>query len=212
MGRAWPASDRDYGASTPELLARLDPDSLLWKTSQRCLLEGWATYSETWPRSGMTRSGIAYQLPPLAPLTDATESGSWPTPTSTLGSNGGRVTPSKGREGGTLIEALSARLWPMPTVRGNYNRAGLSSKSGDGLATAVKKFPTPSANDWKGSSKAGQRRGQLTDPAMGAIPAGGALNPTWVEWLMGFPLGWTVCELWETRSSRRSRKSSGEQS
>ena len=22
---------------------------------------------------------------------------------------------------------------------------------------------------------------------------GGALNPTWVEWLMGFPLGWTDC-------------------
>jgi hypothetical protein len=26
---------------------------------------------------------------------------------------------------------------------------------------------------------------------MGAIPAGGKLNPTWVEWLMGWPLGWT---------------------
>jgi len=23
---------------------------------------------------------------------------------------------------------------------------------------------------------------------------GGSLNPTWVEWLMGFPLGWTDCE------------------
>jgi hypothetical protein len=23
---------------------------------------------------------------------------------------------------------------------------------------------------------------------------GGQLNPTWVEWLMGFPLEWTVCE------------------
>ena len=34
-------------------------------------------------------------------------------------------------------------------------------------------FPTPSASDWKGSAKEGQRRGQLTDPAKGAIPAGG---------------------------------------
>jgi hypothetical protein len=41
--------------------------------------------------------------------------------------------------------------------------------------------------------------------------AGGALNPTWVEWLMGFPLGWTVCDASGTRSSRRSSKSSGEQ-
>jgi len=48
--------------------------------------------------------------------------------------------------------------WPTPTVKGNHNKAGLSSKSGDGLATA----------------------------------AGGCLNPSWVELLMGFPVGWTV--------------------
>ena len=24
-----------------------------------------------------------------------------------------------------------------------------------------------------------------------ASGSGGQLNPTWVEWLMGFPLGWT---------------------
>jgi hypothetical protein len=24
--------------------------------------------------------------------------------------------------------------------------------------------------------------------------SGGQLNPTWVEWLMGFPLGWTDLE------------------
>ena len=52
-------------------------------------------------------------------------------------------------------------------------------------------WPTPASTDYKGSSKDGQRRGQLTDPAMGAIPAGGKLNPTWVAWLMGWPLGWT---------------------
>ena len=54
--------------------------------------------------------------------------------------------------------------------------------------------PTPSANDWKGSSKAGQRRGQITDPAMGVIQAGGQLNPTWVELLMGWPKNWTCLD------------------
>jgi hypothetical protein len=24
--------------------------------------------------------------------------------------------------------------------------------------------------------------------------ASGSLNPTWVEWLQGFPLGWTILE------------------
>jgi hypothetical protein len=62
----------------------------------------------------------------------------WPTPTASLGSNGGAITREKAREGGTLIEAVSARtLWPTPTVKGNHNRAGASSKAGDGLETAV---------------------------------------------------------------------------
>lgn len=28
---------------------------------------------------------------------------------------------------------------------------------------------------------------------------GGKLNPTWVEWLMGFPLGWTDVDASETQ-------------
>jgi hypothetical protein len=35
-----------------------------------------------------------------------------------------------------------------------------------------------------------------------ANQAGGALNPTWVEWLMGLPLGLTDCERSATASSR----------
>lgn len=96
----------------------------------------------------------------------------WPTPTSTLGTNGGKVTPAKSREGGTLIEALSNRTqWATPTVCGNYNRAGASAKSGDGLATQ----------------------------------AGGSLNPTWVEWLMGWPLGWTDLKPLATDKCRNVR-------
>jgi hypothetical protein len=69
-----------YGASTPVLLAKLDRATSLWKTSQLCLVEGLETFSQTWPRSGMTRNGIAYQLPPLVRLTGATDFGLLPTP------------------------------------------------------------------------------------------------------------------------------------
>src|SRR5690606_15729147 len=78
--QALPANGRGYGQSSPVSLARYDRATQSWRTWQRCLVEGWAKYSETWPRSGMTRNGIAYQLPTLAHLTDATESGLWPTP------------------------------------------------------------------------------------------------------------------------------------
>jgi len=38
---------------------------------------------------------------------------------------------------------------------------------------------------------------------------GGSLNPMWVEWLMGFPPGWTALDASETPLSRRSSRSSG---
>jgi len=35
--------------------------------------------------------------------------------------------------------------------------------------------------------------GEINDLERSSMPAGngGQLNPTWVEWLMGFPIGWT---------------------
>jgi hypothetical protein len=76
----------------------------------------------------------------------------------------------------TLVGLARKGMLPAPTVKGNYNRAGASSKAGDGLATTV----------------------------------GGPLNPRFVEWLMGFPDGWTDCGPSETPSSRSARKSSGD--
>lgn len=42
---------------------------------------------------------------------------------------------------------IGGGLWPTPSVCGNYNRKGASKTSGDGLATAVKMWPTPLARD-----------------------------------------------------------------
>lgn len=67
-------------------------------------------------------------------------------------------------------------------------------------------WPTPAHRDFKGMSGKGRqaRKGNPKDTLPNA--AGGSLNPTWVEWLMGFPLGHTELKDWETRSSRKSRK------
>lgn len=73
---------------------------------------------------------------------------------------------------------------PTPTVYGNHNRKGLSKNSGDGLSTWVKKFPTPRAFMHKDSH---HDRGKKN---LGEV-IGGPLNPQWVEWLMGWPVGWT---------------------
>jgi hypothetical protein len=43
------------------------------------------------------------------------------------------------------------------------------------------------------------RKGAIPTSGDGlATVVGGALNPPWVEWLMGWPIGWTGCEPLET--------------
>lgn len=137
----------------------------------------------------------------------------WPTPTSSLGTNGGRVTPAKAREGGTLIEALiealSARtMWPTPTVCGNYNRKGASKTSGDGLATAVLKCATPTARDWRSGKASQATHDKNSRPLSEQI--GGLLNPEWVEWLMNWPIGWTDLKPLETGKSHGAQPQPGE--
>jgi hypothetical protein len=80
-GQESTASAAGYGQSTPELLASYDRATCSWRTSQLCLDGGLSEFSETWPRSGLMRNGIAYRLPPLVPLTDGTGRSFWPTPT-----------------------------------------------------------------------------------------------------------------------------------
>ena len=197
--RTYPLPEREQALTEPDPAcggtwrgswARFDPASSSWRTAQPSLLGDSDECSVTWPRSGMTAAGQCWELPMWAPPTSATGSGLWPTPTSTLGTKGGLVTPAKAREGGTLIEALSARtIWPTPTVCGNYNRKGASATSGDGLATAVRNFPTPTSSNTKAHHMRGADKGKAREAR--SYGATGQLNPTWVEWLMGWPLGWT---------------------
>ena len=77
------APGADCGQRSSELLATLDLTTQSWRTFQRCLLEGLGRFCEIWPRSGMTRNGIAYRLPTLAPGTAGTEYGFLPTPRAT---------------------------------------------------------------------------------------------------------------------------------
>ena len=174
------------------------------KTSQPFALADWIKFSGRSLRSGMTRNGIVYPLQPLVRLTKETASGSWPTPTASMGGANGR-SPSvrNGTHGMNLAGAV--RLWPTPTVHGNYNRKGVSKTSGDGLATAVKKWPTPAARDYRGANGYDTTLKKLSEgkrPHLDQLPnavqmeeghsISGTLNPLWVEWLMGFPTDHTA--------------------
>jgi hypothetical protein len=164
------ASGLAYGPSSGGSFANFDRASLSWKTSQRSWDEDSERYSETWPRAGMTRSGTAYQRQPLAPLTDGTGSGLWPTPTATDYKGSTAV----GLRRGTLAEAAeNLPPWILcPCCGENY------------LCTVhmmhAFECPCPSVDAWP------------SDPYTARVP--GRLHPEFTEWLQGFPIGWTACD------------------
>ena len=77
--------------TTGQPIASWNADRDLWETTQQASLlsELSDVYSETWPASGMTRSGTATALPTLEPPTPAAGCSSLlPTPEAKLGSSG----------------------------------------------------------------------------------------------------------------------------
>jgi len=197
------------GPTWRESLARFDPDSCSWKTVQLSLLGDSELSSVIWPRSGMTADGQCWELPMLGRRIKGTGSGSWPTPCATDASNrqingqvhvtAGGLPKHIGKSGKLSQMRLSqaVKMWPTPTVCGNHNRKGASATSGDGLATAVRTWPTPIARDCRTVRGGARMKNSLgTEPLITqvAIAEGrtdGALNPQWVEWLMGWPIGHT---------------------
>jgi len=88
--------------------AWFDQKSQCWRTWQRCFIEGWARFSETWPPSGIIRSGIAYRLTPLACPTAAEGFLRLPTPVASdsKGLSRKRYRGSPHYRGGKTAEAL----------------------------------------------------------------------------------------------------------
>ena len=190
------ANDPASGAIMLGLLARYDRDTSLWKTSQLCLDGGLQTFSETWPRSGMMRSGIAYRLPPLEPHTGGIGSGYWPT-LNLVDAEGG-VRTGKGQVQLCHVIQGVAR-WPTPRAEDGES-TGMSAKRAatrapDNLPTAVRMWPTPASRDYRAPNKPDGASRLSRPPTSGEqLPnaVGGVLNPEWVELLMGFPPGHTA--------------------
>ena len=101
-----------------------------------------------------------------------------------------RLAPSVPRTDGTGFG-----LWPTPRANDAEKRGDIDpTNPRNGLAGKVRLWPTPSAGDY--------RSGKGFDPTSRSNPpqlrhlANGQLNPAWVEWLMGYPPGWTDVGEW----------------
>jgi hypothetical protein len=198
---------RVFGRSTPDSFASYDPGTSSWRTSQLSLLEEWSEFSGTWPRSGMTRNGTAYLLQPLAPLTAAIGSGLSRIPTPTAGDaksaanrTAGRSDPDSKHHSGTTLTDFT-RMWPTPTARDWKDTGDLTRVPENSLLPRVvdrierETWPTPKASA-SGPDYARMARpdsgGDDLATAAARTEGGGSLNPTFVEWLQGFPKDWTA--------------------
>jgi hypothetical protein len=118
-------------------------------------------------------------------------------------------------------------LWPTPDAsvandgetleswQARREREKAKGRNGNGfgtpLAVAVRLYPSPTSSMLTigDLEQARYRSDNPERPTYAEANAGGGgLNPRWVEWLMGYPDGWTDCGDSETPSSRKSRKSS----
>ena len=174
----------------------------LWLTPNASVIEAKSSVVKL---SGRKPSGPQVGL---ADQVMAIERGLFPTPTSTHNNAQVRGVNADGKRGTTL--AGFARMWPTPRVSDvkgadltrTENRSG-KRHGGNNLATVVVRemYPTPAAQDYRyPNSQESQERHNAGSKRGQQLPnhVGGHLNPEWVEWLMGYPVGWTDCEGSET--------------
>ena len=156
------------------LLEKMLLGTSIWNSTM-CLL--------TWGAKATPQGRLLFQLVPSMPPTGETESGFWHTP-NTMDS-----LPPRG------VDALKRQY--------ENNRRGRTEHSTLREQVIYPKpkvmFPTPTANE----DAAGTPNGKM-QKMLGNCPEvrgkteeewnSGTLNPMWVEWLMGFPIGWTELE------------------
>ncbi len=172
------ASGLASGRSSSGWFARFDHDTGLWKTPQCSLLAGLDVLSVTWPRSGINSRGMSWALITSAPRISAIGSGFLPTVTARDARP--ECTPRRRQGGSPLRETV---MWPTPNKSDASKQRLLAYQQRQVRHGKHSLVHNPSQ-----LRIAVQHRGSPY----------GHLNPEWIEWLMGWPAGWTEFEPWAT--------------
>jgi len=212
MEQAWTASEAVFLKRSRAWPKKRDHSSYSLRTSLQSEHADYRLLSENWPASGMTRDGVLYPLLKLGLPTEGSDGScsqahEFPTPTRQDSKRGHAL-----EMGRTSPPLRTMVLFPTPTVQDSNGRTHHNQRTGP---------PVPSllgvATGWRAKGllpdrpgaivRAGKATGSQCLPPLTAN--GGALNPTWVEWLMGVPLGWTELSNLGTEwfQSRRARRS-----
>jgi hypothetical protein len=180
--------DPECGDTWRELLARYDPDTSTWKTPHSLLNEESTEFSGTWPKWGLMHDGVSYRQPTLALHIKESGSGLWPTPLAQDAKHSGYA-PSGPGKADKLSYAVVREMWPTPVKSDHAARR-----------------PT---ENWKGTSDLPSVVWTASGGTENPDKPAAKLNPTWVEWLMGWPLGWTDLKPLETGRFRSWQQQHG---
>jgi len=177
-------SVRDYGRNMRDSLERCGLDLSLPKTHLCFALGDLELSSKIWPRWGIMLDGELSELGMSVRHINETECGSWRTP-------------------------MASEWKDMSCANQIYLQDQVLGRKGQ-------TWPTPCTRDYKGgrkpdtlAAKGRTETNSLPDKMNSVMGYGGQLNPTWVEWLMGWPLGWTDLKPLGTDKFRQWQHSHG---
>jgi len=187
-----PASDKAQttsetcGPKPCDAFARYDHDTHSWKTFPALFPAATLPpYSETWPRAGMTRDGVSYRRLKWERRINEIGCGLWPT---AVAQDDGKTPEAHMRmkarmKGGprktctslqVMVKGVERAMWLTPTQRDYRSQHAENSEAFE--------------------ARKGHPRGVNLVEEMQRRGVGGQLNPRWVEWLMGWPIGWVSLE------------------
>lgn len=152
-----------------------------------------SSYSGRLPKWGSMRSGDIFALQTWARPTSANGGSAWPTPKKADGDGG----PQVAIDGRIFGLSGAIKLWStLQAQMAKHAQPTKWEKVNRPRDLHVQIWGTPRAADHKGSGPRGSKsqrhmEGRRYLAGQAATPETGALNPAFVETLMGYPIGWT---------------------
>lgn len=213
--KAFPENVPDCGLKWRESLTKFNPHSFLWRTRLFSLFGDWIEFSGTWPRWGTMRNGVCWKRKPWELPTNEKESGSsdiinlFPTPMKNEAGKNVKTLQMVLRGQNQMTLDRYVRIFPTPCKWDSLKNAHrLKQNMLSKVVFQEQHWDTPCKGD--AHPRALNRTGPYYGKGQKHLQAqayeqltendqiGGQLNPEWVEWLMGWPIGWTASHVLET--------------
>jgi hypothetical protein len=185
---AWTVLEVAFGSTVSESSVSFGPDGLQWKTWPAVRVGGCHTSGKGWNDSTTKRYRSQLRRAIAERFTDEPASSLLPTLTETAN-----------------LLAPSMQKWPghrrlIPTLMASRDGRFFEGKK-ERLRIGGALLPTLTMNRYGSTNNGSPHDGRTEYATKGTLSldsqagqAGGSLNPSWCEWFMGYPEGWTASD------------------